>query len=375
MFYGSGDFLGCHWEIIIKAFRRHYSRIKFSTLSECRAEFQKFINDPSWWDAEAAQLNAAHMIAKCIFSINEDVDAEGAMQFRKQIQDLANESKAPLINRENTNPQATLKKFKEDHLEEVKRFAEEIFERKVPKKSAEVIASYIFEFFRRAGNPSDYETGAVFFGYGEDQKYPAIEEFVVDGLIDGKPRLWPERELNLNDGETKGAIIPFAQIDVASLFMEGVSPIYVRFFFAAIEGLIEKKDDYFIANFVPKAERVVEKALRNKENEDLIEELGRAFRAVRQMEVINPMIESIHALPRDEMAAMAEAFVELTSMRRKVDSHLDSVGGPVDVALITKGEGFVWIKRKMYFKGDMNPDFMERRKRLLRAASSEESDG
>jgi hypothetical protein len=82
---------------------------------------------------------------------------------------------------------------------------------------------------------------------------------------------------------------------------------------------------------------------------------------MRQTEVVAPVIESIHSLPRDEMAGMAEAFVELTSMRRKVDSHLDTVGGAVDVAVISKGEGFVWIKRKTYFDAAANGDYLTRR--------------
>jgi hypothetical protein len=35
----------------------------------------------------------------------------------------------------------------------------------------------------------------------------------------------------------------------------------------------------------------------------------------------------------------------------------ETVGGPVDVALISKGDGFIWIKRKHYFKAELNPQF------------------
>jgi hypothetical protein len=54
---------------------------------------------------------------------------------------------------------------------------------------------------------------------------------------------------------------------------------------------------------------------------------------------------------------MAEALVNLTSFKRKVTSSIESVGGPVDVAVITKGDGFVWIKRKHYFDADKNQQF------------------
>ena len=35
------------------------------------------------------------------------------------------------------------------------------------------------------------------------------------------------------------------------------------------------------------------------------------------------------------------------------------VGGPIDVAVISKGDGFVWIKRKHYFKAELNLHFLD----------------
>ncbi len=52
---------------------------------------------------------------------------------------------------------------------------------------------------------------------------------------------------------------------------------------------------------------------------------------------------------------MAETLVNLASFRQKVSMSVETVGGPVDVAVISKGDGFVWIKRKNYFELDQNP--------------------
>ena len=35
----------------------------------------------------------------------------------------------------------------------------------------------------------------------------------------------------------------------------------------------------------------------------------------------------------------------------------ETVGGPVDVAVISKGDGFIWIDRKHYFRKDLNHHF------------------
>lgn len=54
---------------------------------------------------------------------------------------------------------------------------------------------------------------------------------------------------------------------------------------------------------------------------------------------------------------MAEALVSLTAFKRRVSMDTETVGGPIDVAVISKGDGFVWIKRKHYFGADLNPQF------------------
>jgi hypothetical protein len=65
----------------------------------------------------------------------------------------------------------------------------------------------------------------------------------------------------------------------------------------------------------------------------------------------------VEVLPKDELASMAEALVNLTSFKRRVTAVAETVGGPIDVAVISKGDGFVWITRKHYFKPEFNHHF------------------
>ena len=70
---------------------------------------------------------------------------------------------------------------------------------------------------------------------------------------------------------------------------------------------------------------------------------------------------SLSFLPRDEMIYMAEGMINLTSFKRRLvlDNFSETVGGPIDIAFISKGEGFIWIKRKKYFDKEMNYVFTE----------------
>ena len=52
-------------------------------------------------------------------------------------------------------------------------------------------------------------------------------------------------------------------------------------------------------------------------------------------------------------------MINITSLRRKVaiDDNNGTVGGPIDVAIISKGDGFIWLKRKHYFDQKYNPQY------------------
>ncbi len=75
---------------------------------------------------------------------------------------------------------------------------------------------------------------------------------------------------------------------------------------------------------------------------------------------INPIIKTVSFLPKTELALMAETFVNITSFKRKMSMDAETVGGPIDVAVISKGDGFVWIKRKHYFNAELNPYFFSK---------------
>jgi hypothetical protein len=86
--------------------------------------------------------------------------------------------------------------------------------------------------------------------------------------------------------------------------------------------------------------------------EELIAKLHARHRA--------PLQRVIASLPFREMADLAEALVFMESLKERVTRPKESVSGPIDVALISKGDGFVWIKRKHYFDPKLNPRFFNR---------------
>lgn len=68
----------------------------------------------------------------------------------------------------------------------------------------------------------------------------------------------------------------------------------------------------------------------------------------------------IRSMPKQELATLASSLIEITSLKRKVSRVQETVGGEVDVAVISKSEGFVWTKRKHYFPAELNKRFFVR---------------
>ena len=95
------------------------------------------------------------------------------------------------------------------------------------------------------------------------------------------------------------------------------------------------------------------KGVTNKIFEDYQEDI----QTYKRKNYVDPVTRVVAMLPKDELAIMAETLVNLTSFKRKVTMERETVGGPVDVAVISKGDGFIWIKRKHYFKAELNPQF------------------
>lgn len=76
-----------------------------------------------------------------------------------------------------------------------------------------------------------------------------------------------------------------------------------------------------------------------------------------RVEHCDKVTQMIEFLPKDELAYMAESLVNMTAFKRKVSNDAESVGGPIDVAIISKGDGFIWVKRKHYFSKELNSHY------------------
>jgi hypothetical protein len=165
------------------------------------------------------------------------------------------------------------------------------------------------------------------------------------------------RQAKISSGNAS-IIAPFAQTEAAELFIEGIDPSYNEYIEESITdifaGLAPIAAKYFDVSGNSKISKF-RNVLKSKAGDYI-----NACEAKRRREFIMPVLNAVQALDKSEMAALAENLVSLTALKQKVSLELETVGGPIDVAFISKYDGFIWIKRKHYFSSDLNPFFLQR---------------
>ncbi|HUH79526.1 MAG TPA: hypothetical protein VLY83_06485 [Methanoregula sp.] len=236
----------------------------------------------------------------------------------------------------------------------------EVFEElPVPDAARARLAEMPVLSFVKAGDPRDPASqnfsGVVITGFGRAEIFPAIVTYAVEGRLAGllKFRKIEDRKISLENG---GYVIPFAQREMVDVFMAGMDP---RLYDALVESLAAVFQE-FPRSIIDGIESLGEEEKANLKNQiqprsdDLVDQISAFLNNYRNSNVI-PIINVVISLPRTELAAMAESLVNLTSLKRKVSLQAETVGGPVDVAVISKRDGFVWIKKKQYFRAELNP--------------------
>lgn len=189
-------------------------------------------------------------------------------------------------------------------------------------------------------------TGIVFVGYGTDELFPSLIPIYVSGIVDGRIRYTYSRDEEEHIGwDNTSAICPFAQCDVMMTVMKGISPAFRKKVDEATSEAVsmtkEKMIEAMIAAGVDKDTIAKVQETDLKEISDKHEEQIQDF---IQTEYINGLVDTVESFGVEDMADMAESLISITNLQRHITASEESVGGPVDVAVITRDEGFIWLK-------------------------------
>jgi hypothetical protein len=376
MIYGSADIMNIPWEIIIKNYRARLGKKRFSYLKEYIDDFINFLeHNENLCSDKCSEMYVRQEIYSFLHFLRDEIrdELERRLGAKTPIteSDITKAIELILIGKlesyrkysapkrlQKTFPNKVTKKYSK----QITKILNLIF-KKIPlsKKSMLIMHQMIGQlFYRQLIEESSY-SGIVIMGYGEKENFPAATEYIVRGVVLNK--LWCVQAKNGKiDIEQPSVIMAYAQQEMVNTFMEGIDPdyrIYIVNKFIKLLSTYAEELSKSIPGITEKRRQIIRKSLY-KTFEKQLGIISQDFNKYQQENHVEKIMTMISVLPKNELAKVAETLVSLTSFKRRVSSESETVAEPIDVAVISKGDGLVWIKRKHYFPIDLNPTWPSR---------------
>jgi hypothetical protein len=372
MAYSSAQVMEVPVETIIKEFRRLQGRHQSDDLAGYAARFEEFLkNDQTLFSDEARCRTLLRLVRMSVIGLGARADAN----LRERIKEGLKFNKTNMIRAFSdavTEVQARTREagriavdgsvralrsaIADEIKDEIKSAIDELrqlwpISPTMRERISKLALEQLFRDVRLQG-----ETGFAIAGFGTKDVFPRLRAFEFYCSALGLHKVKHIGRLEITEGCSSG-IVPFAQRDVVATFMEGMSPMYRVFLEHFPQTFFEKKIDLLLAGPNPQNQ---EAAIVQAVGAEFRAELQTELEQLRVEEFVGPTMDVVAMMPKDELATLAEALVNITALKRKTSPRAETVGGPTDVAVISKGDGFVWVKRKHYFDPSLNPGFMKR---------------
>ena len=388
--YGNGTFMSIPWETLIKEYRHKQQHIVFPKLHDYIEDFCQFLSEdiskyisPEQQSDYAEDLvriiyeEIAHVIQQRFMAAMDQPPAEVMATDAGEVSGLIDSITREVVDhysqlaRDATlvegAPDGFLGEIRKTMRAKRPKIRDAVFQRKLDQgvvRKLNTIADKAIGAMLddMSMQQSRLTTGIVVAGFGDNDLFPSFSEIHIEGLVLGVLKKRTGRRGGTGP-DSRAAIVPFAQTDMIYQFMQGIAPDYGEYL-----------HDFIVSHFNSYAELVLDNLgeFFETEKDDLLEQLYDVHPEIadsflKQVEDIgryyyaSEILDVVAMLPKEQLGTMAEALVNLTSLKRMVSLEDETVGGPTDLILITKGDGLVWIKRKYYFPADLNPAFFSRK--------------
>ncbi len=369
MIYGNAGLMNVPWETLIKSYRKELGGKCFDTITEYTSNFLDYLKNHPTAFPEKVQIDWVTNSTLGYFKLirNEFFDAiHPILKEKGEVEaNLVDETFTSVVKKHHKSlseevfsddmREDDFQLIREKHKDLFKNLRNQVFEEL--KISAAVAAKLndIAAYLHVKSIFSNGVSGLVIAGYGESELYPSIETYEIEGVIENKLKFRQKSNkcLSIEEGAQCG-IIAFAQEDMVDTFMKGVNPSVLQLLHGYLTQLFTRLPELI--------QDVKDEATRKKFTEHSNKLLSGFFEELKNHineEHTHPVLRMVTVLPKDELAAMAEALVNLTAFKRRITESMETVGGPIDVVVISKGDGLVWVKRKHYFPAELNQHFFK----------------
>jgi hypothetical protein len=359
MIYDSAELEDVPWETIAKSYRKSIGTKSLDHLGNYGDDLLKFIEDNiDLYPLKSRENNFIYKVKisldRLIFILNDAVN-ENKLEVKEIFDEIYKDTQADQFigNINQDQFYEIIKNYQKDFNEFFKKIPMPIFSNEI--SSIKLIELAVLMSLKKQ-TATFSSSCLVITGFGNKDYFPILKRYTCYGFINRKLvyKIEEERTINSNNFSE---IIPLAQTTMAETFMNGISKATFIHIGDSANNILDKILRYIGKSGTLSSDEVVINDIKTKFIKEFADELLKEFKRSH----IDPMKVVVGILPIAELAELAEMLVRMESLKERVTRNSEEVSGPIDVAVISKGDGFIWIKRKHYFDPNLNPRFFKKR--------------
>ena len=357
MMYDNVEFMGTPWDLIFNLYRQERGSRACSSVQEYAEAFIHFLKDHDCFSSNESRENYLIQEISSYYNMvkdetlellgNEGISLEDEKAVRQKLKEVM-ESIAEVYKEAESCAEMdgyTEKQFRKISKEFFDSLMDACAEVHLPTDMREEWEHGVFMHLRSNIFLNNTSTGIVFVGYGDKDIFPSAFPTVISGTIDNRLRYFFNLEkADRITHDNTAWILPFAQEDVMLTMMKGIAPDLYSAITDEVQESMGNVVYQLTKNLGIPDEQAVEVAA------PIIEETQKRF-VERVEEIINEkyvsgLVDTVEFFNVEDMANLAESLISITNLQRHITSSEETVGGPIDVAVITKTGGFKWAKQK-----------------------------
>ena len=375
MIYNNAEIMSTPWETVISLYREQSRGRPMETVAAYAEDFMEFLSgNPDLFPADHQDTEFFKVVAVVFTVIAEEFDYQ-VQQFQQsragKVRDhlsaifeyVVGQIHADYERYPDDSPRAELPCFPGGMAEQVRRRygaeIDQLIESLLSSLRAEFPGLSVAEATRArlrdigvfaATKDAFFEhyTGVVFAGFGAREKFPSMRSYLTSSVILGILKRKRDRAADIN-ADSGPVFQPFAQDRMIRTFLTGMDQ-YLRMFIFS-ETL--KLSTGLVSDIVGRTPNLTD-AQRNAIHKDysqnnLRHALTEFFRSVDNYQYAvhtRPILRAVNSLPKKELGETAASLIKLNSFQQKVMHSVETVGGPIDVAVITRNGGLEWKREK-----------------------------
>lgn len=366
MIYSSATFMQTPWETIIKMYRANLGDKSFDTLKDYSENFFEYLHIQNFFNDN--QLQKDYLLQSLIYPLYHNIYNTSKNNVKDDIgilETLETECERLFVS---WNYDGNLcSEFATFEMQQFDECLKDVFESSIDdffkernidlKDETKLKIKTVILALIRNQEQFSYYTGLVFAGFGDKQIFPSLLSINVHFAIQNRLKYYETDNVSITH-DMNSAIRPFAQTDAMNTILTGIAPNLDNIYTENVTQYIKKYNKKIIGLTEVNAPEIAA-AINEINEEEQIKEFIDKIREAKRTNYINPLMDAVSSLSKEDLAEMAESLIYLTYLQKRITFTAEDVGGAVDVAVISKGDGFIWIKRKHYFKPELNKFFFD----------------